>query len=46
MHDLLDVVRALIALTDPGDYYAVRHAAKTGALGGFTTMTQWNPVPQ
>ena len=46
LYDLLDVVRALIALEDPFADFAAEHHAKVAEMGGFGTFTEWCPVPE
>jgi predicted house-cleaning noncanonical NTP pyrophosphatase (MazG superfamily) len=45
LYDLLDVVRALIALEDPDGGFGRAHAAKVAEMGTFSRFAEWCPVP-
>ena len=46
LYDLLDVVRALIALRDPEGFFVGWHQDKVAEMGGFTRHVEWCPVPE
>lgn len=45
LYDLLDVVKALIALEDPFCDWLHEHQAKVKEMGGFDQLAEWSPVP-
>lgn len=45
LYDLLDVVQRLIEIDDPSGEVNARHRAKVEAMGGFTGLIEWTPVP-
>lgn len=46
LYDLLDVLRELIAITDPDGKYQQAHQRKTDRMGGFSAHLEWHPNPQ
>lgn len=45
LYDLLDVLDELICLSDPDGSHAMKHAAKSNAMGFFAMHVEWSPVP-
>ena len=45
LYDLLDVVQALIGLTDPDESAAWAHDRKVARFGRFDEFIEWTPVP-
>jgi predicted house-cleaning noncanonical NTP pyrophosphatase (MazG superfamily) len=45
LYDLLDVVQALIDLTDADGIANTGHRAKAARMGGFGRLIEWTPVP-